>query len=65
MKLTKSIGFAMTALACCPVFSQTSTQNRFAPEQVPAKSLPVPNDVSPELQKLIAAQRNPDWNRLW
>ena len=65
MKLTKSIGFAMTALACCPVFSQTSTQNRFAREQVPAKSLPVPNDVSPELQKLIAAPRNPDWNRLW
>jgi epsilon-lactone hydrolase len=65
MKLTKSMGLAVTALACCTVFSQTSTQNRFAPEQVPAKSLPVPNDVSPELQKLIAAPRNPDWNRLW
>jgi monoterpene epsilon-lactone hydrolase len=27
-----------------------------APRQVPAKTLPVPDDVSPELQKLIAVK---------
>lgn len=36
-----------------------------APLQVPAKTLPVPTDVSPELQKLIAAPLNPAWNNLW
>jgi acetyl esterase/lipase len=33
--------------------------------QVPAKTLPVPTDVSPEMQKIIAAPRNPAWNVLW
>ena len=36
-----------------------------APLQVPAKTLPVPTDVSPEMQKIIAAPRNPTWNVLW
>jgi monoterpene epsilon-lactone hydrolase len=35
------------------------------PLQVPAKSLPVPADVSPELQRIIGAPRNPAWNKLW
>ncbi len=61
MKLIRSMAFVTTALACFPVFAQST----FAPEQVPAKSLPVPTDVSPELQKLIAAPRNPDWDHLW
>jgi epsilon-lactone hydrolase len=39
--------------------------NNNAPLQVPAKSLPVPTDVSPEMQKLIAAPRNPNWDHLW
>jgi acetyl esterase/lipase len=33
--------------------------------QVPAKSLPVPSDVSPEMQQLIAAPRNPNWDHLF
>jgi monoterpene epsilon-lactone hydrolase len=33
--------------------------------QVPARTVPVPRDVSPELQKLIAAPRRPGWNKLW
>ena len=35
--------------------------------QVPAKSLPAPStpDISPEMQKFIAAPLNPDWNALW
>src|ERR1700682_4091883 len=36
-----------------------------APLQVPAKTLPVPADVSPELQKIIAAPRRPGWDVLW
>jgi acetyl esterase/lipase len=35
------------------------------PLQVPAKSLPVPADVSPEMQKIIGAPLNPVWNVLW
>jgi acetyl esterase/lipase len=36
-----------------------------APREVPPKILPVPSNVSPELQKLIAAPYNPSWNVLW
>jgi hypothetical protein len=36
-----------------------------APLQVPAKTLAVPTDVSPEMQKIIAAPRNSTWNVLW
>jgi acetyl esterase/lipase len=35
------------------------------PRSVPAKSLPVPSDVSPGMQEIIAAPLNPDWNQLW
>ena len=34
------------------------------PREVPAKSLPVPRDVSPGMQKFIAAPLNPNWNKL-
>ncbi len=33
--------------------------------RVPAKVLAVPTDVSPELQQLIAAPLNPDWDARW
>ena len=36
-----------------------------APREVPAKSLPVPTDVSPGMQKFIAAPLNPAWRDLW
>ena len=36
-----------------------------APRDVPAKSIPVPTDVSPGMQKFIAAPLNPNWNKLW
>lgn len=35
------------------------------PLQVPAKMLPVPTDVSPEMRRIIAAPLNPTWNVLW
>jgi acetyl esterase/lipase len=33
--------------------------------EVPAKNLPVPKDVSPEMQQIIGAPLNPAWNVLW
>jgi epsilon-lactone hydrolase len=36
-----------------------------APLQVPVKTIPVPTDVSPEMERIIAAPRNPAWNVLW
>jgi monoterpene epsilon-lactone hydrolase len=33
--------------------------------KVPARTVPVPTDVSPELQKIIAAPRRPGWDKLW
>lgn len=54
--LLLSIGSALTAIAA---------QSAPPSLQVPAKSLPVPQDVSPEMQKIIAAPPNPTWNQLW
>ena len=36
-----------------------------APREVPAKSIPVPTDVSPGMQRFIAAPLNPVWHDLW
>jgi monoterpene epsilon-lactone hydrolase len=55
--LTLSLGLS-AALA------QTTTAP-LQPRQVPAKSLPVPTDVSPGMQQIIAAPLNPEWNQLW
>jgi epsilon-lactone hydrolase len=35
------------------------------PLLVPAKTLPVPTDVSPEMQRIIAAPRRAGWDDLW
>jgi acetyl esterase/lipase len=65
MHFTKLLVPACTALVCIAAVAASAQSNTtLAPEQVPAKSLPVPTDVSPELQKLIAAPRNPNWNNL-
>ena len=37
-------------------------QGDLAPREVPARSLPVPTDVSPQVQKLIAAPLRQGWN---
>ena len=55
---------ALAASASSAAFAQTSSEPQ-QPRQVPAKSLPVPEDVSPGMQKLIAAPLNPAWNQLW
>jgi epsilon-lactone hydrolase len=62
--------FSKFLLLACAAFAGVSgialaDDSALAPRQVPAKTLPVPTDVSPQLQKLIAAPYNPDWNVLW
>jgi monoterpene epsilon-lactone hydrolase len=64
MKFTKLL------LLTCATFAGVSgialaEDGALAPRQVPAKTLPVPSDVSTGLQKLIAAPYNPSWNVLW
>jgi acetyl esterase/lipase len=39
-------------------------QDAYAPRLLPARSIPVPTDVSPQLQKLIAVAPRPNWNVL-
>jgi len=46
--------FVLTCAALGAAHCAVQDSNRtFAPLQVPAKTLPVPADVSPELQKII------------
>ena len=59
---TNILTLLCTALASTVAGAQSDND---PPLQVPARSLPVPTDVSPEMQKLIAAPRNRDWDRLW
>jgi acetyl esterase/lipase len=64
MNITKLLVLACITLAGAYGAAQTNG-GALAPLQVPAKTLPVPTDVSPEMQKIIAAPRNPTWNVLW
>src|ERR1700694_1739120 len=64
LKFTMRRALACTALAAV-YGAALADDGALAPLQVPAKSLPVPADVSPELQRIIAAPRNPTWNVLW
>ena len=41
-----------------------SDDDALPPLQVPAKTLPVPTDVSPGMQRIIAAPRRPAWDAL-
>jgi epsilon-lactone hydrolase len=67
----KAIGkvTGLLMLTCAiPMFAKADPQSdndSLPPAQVPAKTLPVPTDVSPEMQRIIAAPRNPNWNVLW
>jgi epsilon-lactone hydrolase len=64
MNLTKIFLLVCTALAATYCAAQ-SNDAAHTPLQVPAKTLPVPTDVSPGMQTIIAAPRNPNWNQLW
>ncbi len=50
---------AATPLAATAVFAQTAP---LAPREMPARSIPVPNTVSPELQQIIAQPLRAGWN---
>jgi monoterpene epsilon-lactone hydrolase len=39
-----------------------ATAQNPAPRDLPARAIPVPDTVSPQMQKLIAAPLNPAWN---
>lgn len=64
MNLSKLFLVVLTASAVTYCAAQ-SNDAPHAPLQVPAKTLPVPTDVSPAMQTLIAAPLNPTWNQLW
>src|SRR5271154_2912395 len=64
MKATGLLLLACATLLCANADPQSSN-GALPPEQVPAKTLPVPTDVSPGMQRIIAAPRNPTWNVLW
>ena len=64
MNIAKLLVLTCAALGAAHCAAQDSN-GIFAPLQVPAKTLPVPADVSPELQKIIAAPRRPGWDVLW
>lgn len=64
MDSAKLIAIAFLALSSCHTFAQVGDVSSL-PRQVPAKSLPVPTDVSPGMQAIIAAPLRAGWNDLW
>ncbi|HEX4327363.1 MAG TPA: alpha/beta hydrolase [Burkholderiales bacterium] len=53
---------ALAALTVLPMPSAFAQGAQLAPREVPAKTIPVPNSVSPEIQKLIAQPLSPVYN---
>jgi acetyl esterase/lipase len=64
MKFTRLFVIVCAAVACAYGAAQLN-ERAAAPLQVPAKSLAVPTDVSPEMQKIIGAPRRASWDVLW
>jgi acetyl esterase/lipase len=69
MKLNAFARLALASVAvgslAAAVLAAKADEAALTPRDVPATSLPVPADVSPGMQKFIAAPLNPDWNKLW
>ena len=58
--------FAAIACGALLSFPAAATATDLAPLDVPAKALPAPTaDISPEMQALVGAPLNPNWNKLW
>jgi monoterpene epsilon-lactone hydrolase len=55
----------LAAAVALAVVGARADDAALAPREVPAKSIPVPTDVSPGMQKFIAAPLNPTWHDLW
>jgi hypothetical protein len=66
LPLTAAVASALTValLAAAPLAARADDA-ALAPRDVPAKSIPVPTDVSPGMQQFIAAPLNPVWHDLW
>lgn len=64
MRLARLVVVLYLAVAAGDAVSQVAG-GEYAPLQVPAKSLPVPTDVSPEMQKIISAPLRAGWNDQW
>jgi acetyl esterase/lipase len=65
MKPQRLILIAAAILMAAPVFAYAQS-TALTPLKVPAKTLPVPYaDISPQMQKIIAAPLNPNWNDQW
>lgn len=64
MKIAKLVVIAFLAIASSYCFGQAGDSS-LAPRQVPAKTLPVPTDVSPQMQEIIAAPLRAGWDVLW
>jgi hypothetical protein len=64
--LTAAVAPALTvALLAAASLGARADDPALAPREVPTKSIPVPTDVSPGMQKFIAAPLNPVWHDLW
>ena len=55
----------LICIAAGGVYAGQANDGLMAPRQVPAKSLPVPTDVSPGMRKIIAAPPNPLGQTVW
>ena len=66
LPVTAAVSLALTValLAAAPLGARADDA-ALAAREVPAKSIPVPTDVSPGMQKFIAAPLNPVWHDLW
>ena len=58
-KVLRAVGYGAIQLAATAAFAQSAP---LAPREVPAKTIPVPNTVSPELQAIIAQPLRTAWN---
>jgi monoterpene epsilon-lactone hydrolase len=53
----------LLTLAFVPFLTSVIAQNSTpGPRNMPARTIPVPDTVSPQMQKLIAAPLSPTWN---
>ena len=57
--LLASVAALLIASATTPALAQTAPS---AGREIPARMLPVPETVSPQVQKVIAAPLSPTWN---
>jgi len=57
-----NVGPSAAGVAIVLAVSTLSAPAQMPPREVPARTIPVPETVSPQMQKLIAAPLTPTWN---